>query len=473
MKKRILFILPVAVIAALIFMQLFFPQAAGLANNGDFGKVIARSHFVSADNNGADNFVYFVKDYRYDPSFQYEAGLKSTEQQIFWLSSTIARLFLGGRLDIRLHGFIHLSLICVGLFFGMRAILRLTPQLQIVISIWTVLVLGDIAYTAYINSFYMDAAALAGAILCLGTGADLALRRTSGMLSLIVFGLGFALLVGSKSQHAPLAAPLGIFCFLAAKAQASAKFRLLSGLMVLAGFAIAGFTLTSVPFDYPAKATFNTIFLKILPMSTDPAADLPSLGLSPDYLQYVGMHAFVAGGPCDDGVWLNAFARRTGPTEVAAFWVRNPTRFLRAVHGDIVNFLPELRPKNLSNVERSAGLPPGSKLPSWTGWSTVKAYVLERFPALIYFVLGGALLVGCRRWRRPSGVSSPHHLSTAILLVLAAACMELCISAGFDAIETNRHFLLFHLFFDILVLMLIAAGIRRSERPAIQPSLQK
>lgn len=175
--------------------------------------MIARERFVSADGNGADNFIYFVRDYHFDPDFHYEAGLRSSEQWLFRLSASLAHRLFDGRLDIRLHGLLHLALICSGLAFGAAATSTLPWSVWLPVWLWAILVTGDVAYSAYLNSFYMDAAALAGIVLCLGSGAHLLLNRRSGAPAWIAYGAGFLLTVGFEvparaAGHSAIALPV-------------------------------------------------------------------------------------------------------------------------------------------------------------------------------------------------------------------------------------------------------------------------
>lgn len=219
--------------------------------------------------------------------------------------------------------------------------------------------------------------------------------------------------------------------------------------------------MASAPPHYVAKAAFNTIFYKILPSSPDPAADLTWFGLPPDYIRYAGTHAFQPGGPCEDGEWLAAFRERVGPLSIATFWLRSPLRFFRAARDDINTDLPEIRPRNLGNVSRDSGLPPGAKLPSWTGWSALKTAAFSAFPALVVIPVVLTAYFGIRS----------REFGAVLLVPVSAAALELLVAVAFDAIETNRHLILFHWLVDLLTLLVVlsAIGARRRARAALAP----
>ena len=67
-----------AAFSAILLWQLFLPGFIGMANNGDFGKVIGPLCIGGADNY-ADDFIFFQPDYLRDQKFCYTPHIPSSE----------------------------------------------------------------------------------------------------------------------------------------------------------------------------------------------------------------------------------------------------------------------------------------------------------------------------------------------------------------------------------------------------------
>src|SRR5438270_5821558 len=61
---------------AILCFQLFLPPVTGLANNGDFGKLIARFNLGAPFE---DEFRYAPIKYNFDPKYHYDSGVYSSE----------------------------------------------------------------------------------------------------------------------------------------------------------------------------------------------------------------------------------------------------------------------------------------------------------------------------------------------------------------------------------------------------------
>ncbi len=77
--------------AAILIWQLLLPGFIGMANNGDFGKVIGPLSMDGADR-GADNFIFFESDYVRAPQYYLGAPYFSSETALAWVASTVERL---------------------------------------------------------------------------------------------------------------------------------------------------------------------------------------------------------------------------------------------------------------------------------------------------------------------------------------------------------------------------------------------
>src|SRR5204862_5866459 len=96
----LLFLLPVV-------WQLWVPPYTGLADNGDFAKVVGRFSLGPSEHSEQDTFHFFIREWRMDPKFDWVSPYWGVE---VWLSK--AALWLSGSslFDVRWLGLIHVLL---------------------------------------------------------------------------------------------------------------------------------------------------------------------------------------------------------------------------------------------------------------------------------------------------------------------------------------------------------------------------
>src|SRR5450432_416946 len=252
------------VLAAAVFLlgwQLMLPPVVGVANNGDFGKLLGRYSLGAPIDHEAD---FADTRYEWNLRYRYESGFHSSESlpigAALALNSVLSK---DGSFDLRLMGLIHGGLLLTALALFLPLLDSLPAWARIGFGLAALFFFGDVAYVGYLNSFYMDVSALLFMLL----SAVLYVRvlrwhRDRDAVLLVVSGV---MLAGSKPQHALLGllvAALFILCrnILWPKRPASA---------IASGVAIGMTALLTLalgsPAYYQAAGCFTEIFSQILP----------------------------------------------------------------------------------------------------------------------------------------------------------------------------------------------------------------
>jgi hypothetical protein len=203
------------------------------------------------------------------------------------------------------------------------------------------------------------------------------------------------------------------------------------------------------PEGYSPLNTYNIIFLKLLPSSKDLPGELSELGLDTSYSPFVGTFAYWPDSPMQKPEFVKEFARRTSPARVALFYLRHPARAWRVLH-EALDEAGRIRPP-LGNFDRSTGLPEKTETQAFTFSSGIKRAVLEGHGSryLVLFLLLASVLV----------VLSPDRAGA---LCLAAMGLTSMLVAGFgDAVDHARHFSLFHVVVDVMIVTIAACAARR------------
>lgn len=407
----ILFLIPVA-------WQLWVPPYTGLADNGDFAKVVGRFGLKPVDPGPQATFHFFNRLWNYDTGAVWVSPYWGVE---VWL--TRVALAIGGTspFDIRWLGLVHAALFAGG------AWLLITKR--IAANAFAILALCDAAYVTYFQSFYFDAASILFLILLVaGWYAE-------EPWVLAVGGFGFAL---AKAPHAPLALVLGVLLLVTRKR----KF-LPAALLLICG---GGYMLSQTKDEYKATAYYNLAFFKLAPMD---AGSLDALRIRTEDRHLVGTHAFMPNSPAQQPAWLEKFFPQGGYGNAIRYYATHPGILARVLWSDLSKEASQIRAINLGNYERSTGVRYCTLSTTFGWYSAAKSWLFDHVPWFVFFVVPFCMW---RTWRQP--------LAWALLATLG---YEFAIASLADACETYRHLLLFHLAMDLLIWLALATESKQTQ----------
>ena len=427
--------------AVCLTVQALLPGFIGTANNGDFGKVYG--WLCLAPRGAETNFIHFQPDYVWSARNYWNSTYHTSESALGWLATRFAgATHEGAAFDIRWLGALHAAL-CLAAFGVLLAGLRaMSPGrgriAQAAPALVPLLIFTDVCYTAYLNSFYMDAVALCGLLLMVAAAVWMAAHTAPRAAPLVVFTLAALLFVTSKTQHA-LWMGLPAALLIAQGIHWNARrWRALAwsaaGLVLLAG---AGM-LSSMDGSYRGQAMFNVVFFRLGPAG----ADLQSLGVKPEELRYRGMHAYMPGVPAADRAWTEEFGRRIGFARLAGWYARHPGRTLGFLAETLTEGAPEMRPVNLGNFRAPDGRAPGEHTERFAVWSNWRSGLLRRWPwhIVAWYAL---FLAGC--------LASGSPLRWLAMGIASLGAGEFAVAALGDSLDAGRHLFLFHAATDLTV----------------------
>lgn len=401
--------------------QLLLPGFIGIASNGDFGKVYG--WLCLAPRGVETNFTYFQPEYVWSARNYWDSPYHSSETGLGWMATRLAGATKeGAGFDIRWLGAIHIAL-----WMAALTVLLAALEGRWAIAIAPVVMFTDVVYTAYFNSFFMDAAALCALLLMTAS----AVAGRGKRWAVPVFLAAALLFVTSKAQHS-------VWMVLPAAWLIAMGWRERAGRRVAWGGALAVMAagvwmVTATDHTYRGEALFNVLFYRLAPQG----ADLASLGVLPEELKYRGTHSYMPGTPTGDRAWTEGFYQRTGFVRLLGWYVRHPGSTLGFMWRTLTIGGPEMRQSNLSNYRVEDGQPPGARTRRFAVWSDLRSKLMERWPWHIV-VWYAAFVMGCaasRSW-----------------LALGAAALGvgefLAASLG-DSLDAGRHLFLFHAATDL------------------------
>jgi hypothetical protein len=442
-----------AVCAICVCLQVFVRPAVGIANNGDFPKMAGAFVLGPAEGDWDSHvqygeFVYrYIRSNRYSYNYRFRtAEFLSSEFFLIDLASQLQRhLRPGPRFDIRWLGAVGsvLWLLALGvLIYALPIRWRLYAGAPLVL-IWT-----DVAYVQYMNSFYMDTAALIFLVLAVAAGLHLAKGGNHRLLPLIMTSAA-TLFAASKTQHVLpglLFLPLfAVFAFGSRDRLERISWIAGSALLVLASYVV-------MRHDSPqwrATAVYNVVFGVLIPGSPDRLRTVEDVGLGQTDLRYVGMNAFSPDSPLQNPEWTREFARRCNYVTLFRYFVSHPSitgaTLYRELSGDASNIRP------WGNLALEDGFKPRDQASTFTYWSDFRSFLLKHAPW--HIILLALVTVGTAVWLL---VLSPadRRLAGLALVIQAIAALEYAVAILADGVETDRHLLLFHAATDITILLL-------------------
>jgi hypothetical protein len=422
--------------AVCLAVQVLLPGFIGIANNGDFGKVYG--WLCLAPRGVETNFTHFQPDYVWSARNYWNSSYHSSESTLAYLATRIAgATHEGAAFDIRWLGALHAAL-CLAAFGILLAGLRNRGwRMQAASALVPLVAFTDVCYTAYLNSFYMDAAALCGLLLMTAAAVWMVAFTSPRAAPLCVFVLAALLFVTSKTQHAVwMGLPAALL--IAWGVQWNRRWRTVAwsaaGLVLLAG---AGM-LISTDGAYRGEALFNVLFYRLGPAG----ADLAPLGVAPEELRYRGMHSYMPGAPTVNRQWTEEFGRRTGFARLLAWYARHPRSTLGFLAETLKQGAPEMRPVNLGNFRAEDGRAPGARTERFAMWSDFRAWLLRRWPwhLPVWYVV---FLAGCL------AIHSP--VRWVAIGIAALGLGEFALAALGDSLDAGRHLFLFQTATDLTI----------------------
>jgi len=440
-----------ALIAGLAAWQLLIPPILGVADQGDYARVMRPLGLAHVGAAYEDTVFHWVQPrYRVVPA-DWTDLLPSAELLLAGTARGLHTVFWpDGLFDLRLLGAVHLAFYLAAIWLVLRAARTLPIPARIVIAIGALLATPDVAYVAYLNSFYSEPASLVFLLALLGVGLRWLRAPAPGRAVAWAYFVCAALVVSTKAQHHVLALPLALLPVLLL---ASAEGRRMRPTLVAvaAGLLVVGASLLATMPDWLRNpARWNGVFYGLLLDSPSPAADLAALGLEPTLARFVGVAGVEANGTVERAPVMEV-GGRLDFRAIAAFYLRHPGRFVR-VASRCAEHAFTWRGALLGNYTRDSGRPARAHAPSLTGWSVFQDRV---FPKRLWFLASFlALFSGVAIWELRRGLGTPRArtallcLTVGLMTVLAFAVVVL--AGGTE--DTAVDLFLFQVLFDVCLI---------------------
>lgn len=462
------------VVAVITFSWLLGTPVKGLANNGDYQRLMQQLgvEAVASEPLSATQLTqYYVTGIPVSTlealppgnnnavarRFYYGTHGYASSQLLVDKAAIAVGTALGNpkRFDIRWIGVANGLVLIFGIGLVLLALRQLPRLARIAVSVLVVLAFTDFGYLEYMNSFFSEPSELTFLLAAVGSaGAVPVLEGRQRIASFVCYLASTGLFIWSKEGDYISALPLvAVGLCLAWRYFRHWWSRAVAlgpcSLLVVAIWLSLG---TNVPY-YEVQHYYDGVFDGIMPSAPNPLQAAKELGIDPSLAQYSGYPAFARADSAFVAPFIQAeFFERITYSKMVEFYIEHPAALLTALSQASGTSL-DLRVSYLSNLTYPAGVQYATDSP----WTVLHEDILPHSLWFILAVPSGTVsvgLLGLLRRRRRTGPASPELL-VALGLMAILNFVEPVIAEGFD--ELVKHEFLFNVTFDLCLIADIAA----------------
>lgn len=478
MKHKNLNITAFILIFIFIAFLLLKDPFIGLADNTDYYRVIQPLGFETKGleryynsynfykiNNVSNKDIMSSLKYIINPEVENNNNYFST-QFIFIKISMIINFFIKLLLNkdveifnIKILGMLYTAIYSYGLYLFLKNIKIRSLLLKIIFIILSFIILCDIGYIIYFNSFFGEAPIIAS--LMLAVGSCLALikskeNRKDTYFSLIFF-LSSILFVGAKVANTPIGILISLFSLtlLMIKKHKITKYIIISGSIIIMIFSV--FYYVSAPKWMNQVNNYQAIFYGILKDSPTPEEDMKQLDISEKYLSLAGTHGFIKEKQFD--IYSDEFQKevydKASFVNVTKFYLLNPNRLIDKLILSADNSVI-IQPSYLGNFKSDDGFERLSFTNRFSIWGNLRkntlgsAFYIIGVYSIIFFIININELL--------QSIKNKKHIKTVygfagILLFLTTMIQFVLPVIGNGEADLQKHMLLFNICFDMMILV--------------------
>lgn len=444
--------LAVAAAVPILVVVLFLKPVIGLADNGDFQRIMMGTGLEYLDDELSYEdkyFGYFIRQFRMtEPGF---GGYVSTQWIPVFLAKGLSGLVHPGIFDMRALAAIYGGLLLAALWLLIRVNKGERPWANVLLALLGIVLFVDVGYLAYFNSLYGEPLSFVFLLLSFGFATALVRRERPSVALLAGFFLAALFLAGAKVQNAPvgvLLALLGLRFLVLRKDKGWRRLVVIfSSVLLLVSVALY----VALPKEIRIINQYQTVFYGVLKDSPTPEQDLRELGIPEKFAVNAGTNYFEEA-PIDqqDPVFAEEYYPNFSHLKVALFYLKHPGRLVDKLEVS-ANQGMTIRPYYLGNYEQSSGKPAGSVAERFGWWS---AWKREAVPNKLWFValaFVAYFAVVWLEWRLAKDVRKKLYAEVFGFLGIVALIQFVLPVIGDGEADLAKHLFGFNVAFDLML----------------------
>lgn len=454
--------------AACIIIFILFISPIGMADNGDFFRVMNGNGLYKLDRSQPDEYLqYFSTDFgTYEYYNEYQNSMFSSQTLFISAATALDRLLTGddGLFDVRYLSFF----ICLWLLLDLYLLVDyatwgIIKRRRYYIAALGVLFFTDTGYTAYFNSFYAESLVFVSFLATMASALLIFQKRYRPYPLLALYIFSSLVLTTAKQQNAPLGVLLGLLIIpimisifkqnpIAGLRRARLRKLAVAGCSILL-CACGIMVYFVIPQEFVDINKYHSMTRGILMTSQNPETALDYFGINPQYSLLDGTIYYERYPTADvEGEEIKTeFYPKYGFVSVAAYYTLHPSDFVEMLN-TAAKSAYVTRPDAIGNFRRSAGRQPEAKTYFFTLISTLKKGTIPRTVGFMIIWIVGML-----------GLSFADRKRTLVLLcaiLMGLSQIVVSIIGAGDA-DLSKHIFLYNLAFDLTNFIVLSTVIMR------------
>lgn len=456
MKKKLLKpeAAAVALAAAIIVSLLMVKPIIGVADNGDFGRIMGSTGLEYMSNEYNDKyFGYMNREYRVKDSRPFGGGYFSTEIALVELAKLVNNIisFKTGIFDIRFLAAIYSYILMTAIYLGIRFNRQDIPFTNWILSALAVFMFTDVGYISYFNSLYGEAVSFTFLLLTFVMILCLSKQESPRISTLVVFFTASIFLTGAKAQNVPIGIILALFGIRLLFLRKDILWRSLAVVFSIALVLTSAAAYKYVPGWIKVCNKYQTVFFGITKDSPDPGKDLEELGINKKYTVLAGTNYFMPSYPINikSQDLTEEIDTKVNSLKVASFYVTHPGRFVRKLEVSAKNGFKMIQ--GWGNYEKGDNVEYKKTVDALATWSRIKSHALPHsltFIAFLFLAYFSVLVIGYARQKTKAG---KLYLEAFMLIGILGMVQFLVPVIGDGEADLSKHLFLFNACFDVML----------------------
>ncbi|MCS6105033.1 hypothetical protein DWV12_13655 [Clostridium botulinum] len=360
-------------------LTLFIHPIIGMADNGDFYRVINKSGAYHLNKNSNEIFLgYFIKDYGiYKYNNDYANLLISTQSIFVKLAIFFDRIFTKDYvLDIRFMSVMFLIIEAMGVYFFIKALINKldSSKYKLTITLVTILIFCDTGYLAYYNSFYGESVNICCFLMSIGLLIYMIEFDKFTWYNLIAFGISSFLFFGAKQQLAPVGILIAFIFIIIGIYMTNKRFTKMLAYILAVIFIVSSMVFyKSITGDFKYINIYHSMNRGILLNEDDPDSILEDFNISTQYslLQETDFFEEIKLLDPYEEELIDDYYEKFSLGRILDYYITHPKAFIKVLKISFKNGY-SIRPKVIGNYEQSEHKEFGAKSYFFATWSTFK-----------------------------------------------------------------------------------------------------
>lgn len=458
-------VLALGLVLIIGILTLFVEPVIGMADNGDFYRIINKSGAYHLNKNNNEIFLgYFIKDYGiYKYNNDYENLLISTQSIFIKIAIFLDMFFTKDYiLDIRFMSAIFLILQSIGIYLLVKTLInRLdNPKDKLIITLVVILVFCDTGYMAYYNSFYGEGVNICCFLLSIGILMYMIEFNKFTWYNIIFFAISSFLFFGAKQQLAPMGILISFIFIIIASYKNNTKIKIL-GVILSTIFIISSVIFyQNITGDFKYINNYHSMNRGIL-LNEDNAEDiLKRFNINPQYSLLKETNFFEEIkllNPYDEFL-TDDYYNKFSLDKVLAYYITNPKALFKMLQLGFNNSY-SIRPQVIGNYEKAQNKAFGEKSYFFALWSTFKEKFIPKNILVTITTISIYLYISISRFIKGRKANDKKLVfkEEAYFYIFLTGLSQIIISViGAGDADLAKHVFMYNMAFDLIFIYMFS-----------------